>query len=162
MPVFRKVPAGEAAQWFIASSRAARTQPDADPDALLATLPDRRGLTRIDIAGEHAWRARVYTRSIELHRQFADARHGGTASALRAAMAWRDYMRKLAGPRPPRPPRPWRIVRADYERLTGWLAYADRRRYFSDARYGGRGGAREAAEAWMQERVEPVYAAASV
>lgn len=162
MPAFRKVPAGEAARWPIGGSRPAHALPDTNPAALLAALPDRRGLTRIDIAGEHAWRARVYTRSIELHRQFADARHGGTASALRAAIAWRDHMRKLAGPRPSRPPRPWRIVRADYERLAGWLAYADRRRYFSDARYGGRGGAREAAEAWMQERGEPAYAAAGV
>ena len=36
--------------------------------------------------------------------------------------------------------------------LTDWLAYADRRRYFSDNKYGGSGGAREAAEEWMTER----------
>jgi hypothetical protein len=162
MPAFRKVSPDEAARWPLMIMRPPHALPDADPATLLAELPDRRGLTRIDIAGEHAWRARVYTRSIELHRQFADARHGGTAGALRAAIAWRDHMRALAGPRPPRPPRPWRIARADYDRLAGWLAYADRRRYFSDARYGGPGGAREAAEAWIHERGEPAYAAASV
>ncbi|KPV51839.1 hypothetical protein SE17_18955 [Kouleothrix aurantiaca] len=148
MPNFRKISPHEAATWSPPSSP---TLPNADPAALLANLPDRRGLTRIDIAGEHAWRARVYTRSIELHRQFADSLHGGTMAALQAAIAWRDHMRKLAGPRPKKPRR-WYIARADYERLNGWLAYADRRRYFSDAKYGGRGGAREAAEEWMQER----------
>lgn len=147
MPTVRKVSPEEAATWA-----EPHPLPDADPRQLLAALADRRGLTRLDRDGEHAWRARVYTRSIELHKQFADRVHGGTAAALRAALTWRDQMRRLAGSRPPRSPRPWRIVRADYERTCGWLAYADRRRYFSDARYGGRIGARAAAEEWMRER----------
>ena len=34
----------------------------------------------------------------------------------------------------------------------GYFAYADQRRYFSDAAYGGAEGARVAAEAWLAER----------
>lgn len=105
-------------------------------DALLDRVArdDRRGLTRIDrpgaAGGEHAWRARVYGRDIsrpgrEQHRQFADSLYGGAEGALRAALEWRDAQRAALPPSQPRPPRQWRIVRADYQRNSGWLAYAD-------------------------------------
>jgi hypothetical protein len=145
MPTFRKRARDQAESWDL----------DLAPFVLEAMLDritgnDRRGLTRIDRAGaaggEHAWRARVYTRSAEIHRQFADARYGGSAGALRAAVAWRDEQRAALPPAPPRPGRTWRIARAEYARLCGWLAYADRRRYFADGKYGGRDEAQRAAE----------------
>ncbi|MBK9709757.1 MAG: hypothetical protein IPO81_00235 [Kouleothrix sp.] len=129
-------------------------------DALLARIAgaDRTGLTRIDrpgaAGGEHAWRARVYVGTSELHRQFADSLHGGVEPALRAAVAWRDAQRTALPPKSAKPARPWRIARAEYDRLCGWLAYADVRRYFADGKYGGQEGARCAAEAWLAERRE--------
>jgi hypothetical protein len=151
MSTVRKVDPAEAADWDL----------DLAPFVLEAMLDrnagaDRTGLTRIDrggaAGGEHAWRARVYHGNSESHRQFADALYGGTEGALRAAVAWRDTMRQQIGKRPPRPGRTWRIVRAEYDHNRGWLAYADRRRYFADGKYGGRDAAKRAAEAWLQER----------
>jgi hypothetical protein len=146
MPHLRKVDPATAATW----------EDDADdraPAELLAGLGDRSGLTRIDRDNEHAWRARVYHGGREHHKQFADALNGGPSGALGQAVAWRDAQRAELGTRPPREPRrTWRVVRAEYERLRGYLAYADRRRYFSDSRYGGPAGAKAAAEAWLSER----------
>jgi hypothetical protein len=149
MPTMRKIPDPEADGWDL----------EIAPFVLEALLEqiageDRRGLTRIDrpgaAGGEHAWRARVYTGNSEQHRQFADSLYGGAEGALRAAIEWRDAQRAALPPSSPRPPRPWRIVRADYQRNSGWLAYADRRRYFADGKYGGVEGARAAAEQWLR------------
>ncbi|MBK9944370.1 MAG: hypothetical protein IPP13_22450 [Kouleothrix sp.] len=104
MPKLRKVLASEAADWPCSPPPRTAQPSTATLQNLLKRLPDRRGITRIDRAGaaggEHAWRGRVYTRGVELHRQFADALYGGPAGALRAAVAWRDGMRQLAGPAP--------------------------------------------------------------
>ena len=148
----RKVSAAEAAHWRGPSARRPRTVPStpAQIAALLTALPDRRGLTRIDRGGEHAWRARVYTRNVELHKQFADSCYGGAAGALAAAVAWRDGMRELAGPRPPGPGQTPRVVRSEYRDHCGWTAYrAQGRRYFADSAWGGREAARATAERWM-------------
>ena len=151
MSTVRKVDPAEAADWDL----------DFAPFVLEAMLDrnagtDRTGLTRIDrggaAGGEHAWRARVYHGSSESHRQFADALYGGTEGALRAAVAWRDTMRQQIGKRPPRPGRTWRIVRAEYDHNCGWLAYADKRRYFADGKSGGTDAAKRAAEDWLQEQ----------
>ena len=155
MPRTRIVPPAEAAGWDLEFA----------PFVIEAMLdriagPDRTGLTRIDRAGadggEHAWRARVYHGNGEQHRQFADALHGGAEGALRTAIAWRDAERERIGPRPPRPGRTWRLVKVDdpEHKLIGYYAYADRRRYFSSNKYGGWGGARTAAEAWLAQRRE--------
>jgi hypothetical protein len=47
--------------------------------------------------------------------------------------------------------RPWRVVRADYDRLGGYLAYADRRSSAADRKYGGSEGARTATDEWLSE-----------
>jgi hypothetical protein len=150
MPILRKVPAAEAAAWVEEDLELA-------PFALEALLvqiagADRSGLTRIDIGSEHAWRARVYRHSREYYRNFADSVYGGPAAALRQAVAWRDSKRQELGP-PARHQsgRTWRIVRVDRpeHKNVGYFAYANRRRYFSDAAYGGSGGAKAAAEAWL-------------
>jgi hypothetical protein len=150
MPILRKVPAAEAAAW-------AEEDLELAPFALEALLvqiagADRSGLTRIDIGNEHAWRARVYRHNREYYRNFADSIYGGPAAALRQAVAWRDSKRQELGP-PARHQsgRTWRIVRVDRpeHKNVGYFVYADRRRYFSDAAYGGSGGAKAAAEAWL-------------
>lgn len=148
----RKVSPEEAATW-----RRLTHRPDpAELAALLAQFADRRGITRIDIdgpaGGEHAWRARVYTRGVELHKQFADSLYGGPAGSLREALAWRDSMRKVAGCPPPRAGYTPRIVRAEYHRQCGWLAYAPyAKRYFADSAHGGREAAYATAQAWQAE-----------
>lgn len=154
MPRFRKVPPAEAARW------PAEIPTRAEVAQLLARHAggDARGLTRIDrpgaLGGEHAWRGRVYVADGEQHRQFSDALYGGPAGALVAAIAWRDAQRAQLPPKPPRPERPWRVVRCAYERATGYLVYADRRRFFSVNKWGGWGGAQEAAEAWLLSRYD--------
>lgn len=153
MPQLRKVSPDEAAGW---DEAAASDTPDtAEIARLRAALGAQHGITRIDRGGEHAWRARVYTGGAELHRQFSDTTHLGTAAALCAAVAWRDAMRARSGPRPPRPARAARIVRAEYTRMCGWLAYAPRgKRYFADSAHGGRDAARATAAAWLAAMVE--------
>lgn len=153
----RKVSKAEAAGWPEDARPAVRPTRAPTPEeiaALLAALPDRRGITRIDIAGaaggEHAWRGRVYTRSVELHRQFADRGYGGPAGALAAAVAWRDSMRQLAGPRPPGRGQTQRIVRSEAGNHCGWLAYRVRgKRYFADSAWGGRETAHATATRWL-------------
>ena len=161
MPTIRKITAEEADHWA-RSSRAQRTTPP-EPNhiqELIAALADKRGITRIDrdgaAGGEHAWRARVYVRGIEMHRQFADARFGGAAGALREAVAWRDSIRQVTTrAKRKKPAKPPRIARADYSRMCGWLAYAPiGRRYFSDNAHGGRRAAHDAAQAWLAEQVK--------
>lgn len=150
MPTIRKISPADSTDWEL----------DFAPfvlDALLARVAgaDRTGLTRIDRpgadGGEHAWRARVYVGSSEIHRQFADSLHGGAEQALRRAIAWRNAMRQTVD-RPRRSGRTWRVVRAEYDRNRGYLAYADRRRYFADGKYGGPVGAQRAAESWIETR----------
>jgi hypothetical protein len=150
MPTVRKVPAAEAATW-----------PDdelPDPKALLDDIADRTGLTRMDYPAKrmHGWMARVYARGKVSTRFWADASHGGAAGALRKAIDWRDAMRQMVGrtPQPRKPGRTWRLVRADRpdQKHVGYFAYADIRRYFSDARNGGPEGALAAAESWMAQR----------
>lgn len=152
MPTISKITAEEAAAYGAAPSGPPPTP--AQIRGLLSRLAgaDRRGLTRIDIAGEHAWRGRVYTRGVEIHKQFSDSRHGGPEGALRAALAWRDHARRLAGaPQERRAPR-IRIVRAEGRRNRGWLAYTPRgRRYFADGKHGGSESARRAAAEWVGE-----------
>jgi hypothetical protein len=150
MPILRKIPAAVAAAWDAKSA-------SIDAAALLdaAGISDRRGLTRIDrggaAGGEHAWRARVYIGG-ERHRQFADSLHGGLEGALRAAIAWRDAARQqVAAESRPRVRRILRVERRDWGNV-GYFAWREgQRRYFSDARYGGPGGARAAAEAWAAQ-----------
>ena len=155
MPTFRKVSPCEAAAWRTPGPRRVAVPNPAELAQLKAQLADARGITRIDLAGrgggEHAWRARVYTRNIEVRKQFTDSVYGGPAAALRAAIAWRDGMRQLAGPRQRRGSTP-RVVRAEYGRDLGWIAYTRwKRRYFADAAWGGREAARATAEQWMND-----------
>ena len=150
----RKVSAEEAARWPQARSQRTRAPRPGQLAALIAALPDTRGITRIDLpgtaGGEHAWRARVYTRNIELHQQFSDAAHGGVAAALAAAVAWRDNMRQLAGPRPPARGATPRVVRVDGSKHCGWIAYRRwARRYVADSAWGGRDAAEAEARAWL-------------
>ncbi|MBK9944282.1 MAG: hypothetical protein IPP13_22000 [Kouleothrix sp.] len=160
MPTIRKITAEEAAYWERVGRAPAAAPDPAQIAALLAALADRRGITRIDrdgpAGGEHAFRGRVYVRGIELHAQFADSRHGGPAGALQAAVAWRDSTRQVVArvaPVAARPLAPARVVRAEYRRMCGWLAYAPpKRRYFADSTYGGRESAEAAARDWLQER----------
>lgn len=164
MPQFRKVAATEATRWR--RPRPARTryarpkrtnaQAPAGLAQLLGELADRSGLTRLDrsgnAGGEHAWRARVYARGVELHKQFADALYGGPAGALRAAVAWRDSMREIAKRAPARATRIGRVVRAEYKRMCGWIAYGVyTKRYFADGAHGGRDAAEATARAWLQQ-----------
>jgi len=128
-------------------------------EAMIARIAgdDRVGLTRVDrpgnAGGEHSWRGRVYHGDSETHRQFADAAHDGTEAALCAAVVWRDAERAKIPPRTrTQPGRTWRIARAEYGRNCGWLAYADKRRYFADGKYGGVDAAKRVAEAWMEQR----------
>lgn len=156
MPRVQKISAAEAARWAEARHRTAAPSP-AELAELLAALPDRRGLTRLDRAGgaggEHGWRARVYTRGVELHRQFSDAVYGSTAAALLAAVGWRDSMRQIVGGRQAPAAHQPRVVRAEYKRMCGWLAYKRRKhkRYFADSAWGGRAAAEAQAWAWIRE-----------
>ena len=152
----RKVSAAEAARWPEATPplRPTQTPAPAEVRMLLAALSDRRGITRIDRAGaaggEHAWRGRVYTRNLELHKQFADSLYGGPAQSLAAAVAWRDSMRRIAGPRPPGPGQTPRIVRSEAGKHCGWIAYrAQGKRYFADSAWGGRDAAHATAARWL-------------
>jgi hypothetical protein len=161
MPILRKVPAAEAAAWVEEDLELAPLA----LEALLAQIAgaDRGGLTRIDIGTEHAWRARVYRHNREYYRNFADSVCGGTASALRQALAWRDMKRlELGPPVRHRSGQTWRIVRVDRpeHKNVGYFVYANRRRYFSDAVYGGSDGAKEAAETWFAEQREAARSAA--
>jgi hypothetical protein len=149
MPVVRKVPAADAARW--------EDEAQIDPAALVTAVAggDRTGLTRMDYDSKrmHGWMARVYANHRTFTRYYADETHGGPEAALRKAVAWRAAQRR-AVTISRRSGRTWRIVRVDRPdwKSVGYYAYADHRRYFSDARYGGSGGALAAAEAWMKER----------
>lgn len=117
---------------------------------------DPVGLTRCDYPKSHSygWMARVYNEGTTSTRFFADAVYGGRAGALDAAIDWRDEQRATIVPR--KRERSWRLVRVDrpeYKNV-GWFAYADKRRYFSDSVYGGSGGAKAMAEAWLEQRCE--------
>ena len=151
MPTLRKVSPAEAAAWPLDSK-------PVDTQALVAAVAgdDRVGLTRMDYPKKrmHGWMARVYAAGRTTTRFWADETHGGPEGALRKAVAWRDAMRQTIA-RPPRSRgRAWRVVRVDRpeHKNVGYFAYADRRRYFSDAAYAGSEQARAAAEAWLDER----------
>lgn len=148
MPIIRKVPAHEAATWDV----------PIDSSALLAAenIADRVGLIRLDYPehGSVGWAARVYTSGKEHSRFFSDAAHGGAAGALRRAVAWRDTARRALAARSPtdvaRQPRLLRVDRSEWKNV-GYFAWRDgKRRYFSDARYGGPSGAKEAAQTWAE------------
>jgi len=145
MPLVRKVSADQAAHWL-------PERESIDAAALLGRV-DRVGLTRMEYPDNWGWMARVYAGGRSFTRFFADTKHGGPEAALRKAIAWRDAQRLLVGI-PQRRQRTWRIVRIDRPewKNVGYFAYADQRRYFSDAAYGGAEGARAAAEAWLAER----------
>ena len=151
MPTLRKVSPAEAAAW------PEDTRP-IDIQSLLAAVAgdDRVGLTRMDYPNKrmHGWMARVYTGGRTSTRFWADETHGGAEAALREAVAWRDAMRQSTARMPRARGRAWRVVRVDRpeHKNVGYFAYADRRRYFSDAAYSGPEQARAAAEAWLAER----------
>jgi hypothetical protein len=146
MPTVRKVPPHEAAAWDVPIDPAALTT---------ANITDRTGLIRLDYPahGSVGWSARVYASGKEHTRFFSDARYGGTEQALRLAAAWRDAMRQRVPSTPPRPRGRRGILRVDRPdwKNVGYFAWHEgKRRYFSDARYGGPAAAREAAAAWAQ------------
>jgi hypothetical protein len=105
----------------------------------------------------HGWMARFYASGRTTARFWVDETHGGAADALRKAITWRDAERRRLGPRPLRPSCAWRTVRAEYDRLCGYLADAARWRYFSNRKCGKSGGAKRAAEAWLRERRQIVH-----
>lgn len=157
MPTISKITPDEAAAWGAVPSGPPPTLEQIR--GLLHRLAgaDQRGLTRIDIVGEHAWRARIYTRGIEIPKQFSDSRYGGAEGALRAALVWRDHARRLAGTPEERRAPTIRIVRAEGRRNRGWLAYTPRgRRYFADGKHGGVEGARRAAEGWAEQTTRAI------
>ena len=148
MPLVRKVPAEQAASW----------QPEResiDAETLLAAVvgADRVGLTRMEYPDSWGWMARVFSGGRSYTRFFADGAHDGPEAALRKALNWRDAQRQAVGTAPRRG-RTWRIVRVERPewKNIGYFAYAEQRRYFSDAAYGGAEGSRAAAEAWLSER----------
>jgi hypothetical protein len=158
MPLVRIVSPAEAAAW-------PPEQESIDADALLTAVvgANRVGLTRMEYPDNWGWMARVYGGGRTWTRFWADAAHGGPEAALRKAVAWRDAQRQQLGPRQRRGPT-WRIVRVDRpeHKNVGYFAYGDRRRYFSDANYGGPAGARAAAEAWLAARHSTPRPAAQV
>ena len=149
MPTIRKIAPEIAATW---------EEPADEPVPVPA---DTHGLTRMNYpaSGSIGWMARVFHAGTTFTRYFSDARHGGPSGALRRAVIWRDELRERVALRPkPTPPDQVRAVRIDRpeQKLVGWYAYVRRsgrmgRRYFSDARYGGSAGAREAGEQWAAE-----------
>jgi hypothetical protein len=58
-----------------------------------------KGVTRIDDPGRHGvgWYARVAFRGKTFSKYFADMSHGGTESAFRKALAWRNATEKVVG-----------------------------------------------------------------
>jgi hypothetical protein len=154
MPIVRKVSAATAAAW------------QTDPASLdVAALPrpprDMTGLTRVNYPNRKrnspGWMARVYHGGEVIIRFFSDRRYGSERRALLQAAAWRNAVREQIGPPPPRPRRRGilRVDRPDWGNV-GYFAWrpAGRRRYFSDARFGGPDGARQAAEEWTTEAVQ--------
>jgi hypothetical protein len=153
MAIIRKATPAEVDSW--AREETASQQDLQESERLFASLPDRRGLSRMHYASTRpGWFARVYTRSIALARMFADEDYGGAVSALRAALDWRDRTRTNY-PRQPRPspyPRLQRVDRPEHKNV-GWFAYLSRaeRRYFSDSAHGGYEKSQVAAEKWLQD-----------
>lgn len=143
MPTIRKIPPPTTPQRRTIS----------ELEAILARDPV--GLTRCDYPKSHSygWMARVYNGGTVQTRFFADAIYGGNCGALDAAITWRDEQRAMITPYKRK--RSWRLVRVDRpeHKNVGWFAYADKRRYFSDAVYGGSGGAKQAAEEWLKSRL---------
>jgi hypothetical protein len=146
MPIVHKVPAAEAAHW-------PPERESIDAAALLATVvgSDRVGLTRMEYRDNWGWMARVYAGGKTFIRFYADGAHEGPEEALRRAVAWRDAQRAAVAAvgAPTRPGR--RLVRVDRPewKNVGYFAwYEGKRRYFSDAVYGGPEGARAAAATW--------------
>src|SRR5262245_36967086 len=147
MPTVRKVPAYEAAAW----------DAPIDVELLIAetNIGDRTGLIRLDYPdhGSVGWSARVYAGGKEYCRFFSDARHDGPEGALRIAAAWRNTMRQRVPAAAGRPHGRRGILRVDRPewKNVGYFAWREgKRRYFSDARYGGPGGAKAAARAWAE------------
>jgi hypothetical protein len=146
MPRIRKADPAEAAQWV--------DEPPFDPAPALAryqALADRTGITRmVYVTCRDGWQARVYVRGVTLTKLFADSRYGGPDNALTAALGWREMMREqlVISRTPPQP----RLSRSESRRLVGWLAYprdGRPRRFFSDGKWGGNDGARQAAQAYL-------------
>jgi hypothetical protein len=159
MPIVRKISPDEAAQWDKQKQPARRVAstiltPE-EAEALLAALPDRRGINRMDRYGKstYGWLARVYGAGRKtFSKLFSDSRYGSAASALAAAVAWRDETRQAMPAEQPHPALPY-IERVDdpARRLAGYYAYRSRRqrRYFSDRIYNGRQRAKAAAQQWI-------------
>lgn len=146
MTKLRKVAPEEAAAWA--------TEPDQIEVWSLparSKIADRTGLVRLDYPahGSVGWSGRVYSGGREYTRFFSDARYGGSDGALRSAAAWRDEVRGRVSP-PERAPRRrvLRVERPEWKNVGYFAWHAGKRRYFSDARYGGPDAARQAAEAW--------------
>jgi hypothetical protein len=150
MPTVRKVPPEQAADW------------QADPLSLAVaalTRPprDMRGLTRVNYPNRRrnspGWMARVYHNGQTFIRFFGDSRYGDQRRALLHAAAWRDAARAQLGPSQARPQRRTilRIDKPEWKNV-GYFAWRDgKRRYFSDARYGGVEAAQAAARAWAEQ-----------
>jgi len=148
MPTVRKVPAHEAAAW----------DAPIDVELLIAEthIGDRIGLIRLDYPdhGSVGWSARVYSGGKEYSRFFSDARYGGPEAALRRAAAWRNAMRQRVPAASGQSRGRRGILRVDRPewKNVGYFAWHEgKRRYFSDARYGGPGGAKEAAHTWTED-----------
>jgi hypothetical protein len=150
MPTIRKVSPEQAAEWQI--------DPLSIAVSALARPPrDLSGLTRVNYPNRRrnspGWMARVYHEGQTFLRFFSDGRYGGQRRALLHAAAWRDAARAQLGPRRDKPARR-AIVRVDRPewKNVGYFAWHEgKRRYFSDARYGGPEGAMAAAQAWAEQ-----------
>lgn len=150
MPHLRKLPPAYADEWAL----------ELAPFVLERLLEhlvgdDRVGLNRLDYPehGSVGWAARVYSGGKEYTRFFSDSVYNGPEQALRSAVAWRAAQRKRTPPTVRQPtPRILRVERPEWKNV-GYFAWRDgRRRYFSDSRHGGPGGARMAAEEWAELR----------
>lgn len=119
-------------------------------EALLATLKDRSGISRIDSKRTHGWLTRIYPPGQPAYgKHFSDGTYGSASGALAAAVVWRDEERRNLPPRPQK----LRIWRLNTPRQRGHLAQRDdgTRRYFSDARNDGEAGSYQAAYDWIAE-----------
>jgi hypothetical protein len=150
MPIVRKVPAAIGEAW--------QPDPASIEVAALSRPPrDMTGLTRVNYPNRRrnspGWMARVYHGGQVSVRFFSDQRYGGNRRALLHAAAWRNAAREQLGPPAPRARRRGilRVDRPDWGNV-GYFAWspAGQRRYFSDARFGGPDGARQAAEQWVE------------
>ncbi len=136
-------------------------------------------ITRLDYTRSRGWWVRIQRVGFKVSRLFSDSRHGGRASALIVAKAFRDgQLRRAPAPRK-RPQKPGygyvsRVVRAfrsrgrwvEYDAWQAWIKVAPKRAAqtsYSVERHGELGAKRMAREWLGRKRATQIenYAARS-